>query len=699
MKKSRDNQKNVGARKGIDFGSPNPTLATPMKDITLCSPLGVQCLQSTSKKKSVSFGSWDVESDSCTKPTKLKKVPSTASEDSGISEVGSHPAQVPKSVKQRTSEWHKKFKIKDPAMRCAVVINHLMRVRKSPRTKKTFPIIAKQIPHFQSFIRSHVSSVSFVKQQRELHSDVRKVIASRAKGKMLAIREIRDKWVAQKFSLRYVARVTNTTFSHLQWLLNPPTINPRKITKDDRRVTIEYFTQNNITMQLPLKRHAHKYFFRTGFNAIHMKYAKDMKEKGFRVLSKSSVWRVLPKRFFKTVDKLPVQGCLCLKCENVRLLLLALKNAKVLGFSRRLRESTLKTVCSGKCSGDGDITNVNRQCLVRKCMKCLNKTKHVFDTANPDLDRSKRCAWHQWQSVFGPPNSEGVCKRIQCEKVLSTGTIGQLINLLTLQMGGMPLHLFDVQWQGDQFELAKETLKPGQVLTVMDFAKNFTLERQREVQFAFFCRQSVTLHPVVCYFLCPQGCGNVLCDEVMMITADRKHDAHAVEAFQNKAVEHLQKTYNFEVQKLITFTDNCSGQYKCHQAFAYLARSHLLIEKHYFGAGHGKGPGDASVGRFKRELDLAIRGKKADIQMVADVATYAEKHLTITTTKDMCSHRARHFYLIEEINRDFESTYGTVKGTRSFHSVKNTDRNAVSLVARVSSCFCRYITVLYCEFE
>ena len=224
----------------------------------------------------------------------------------------------------------------------------------------------------------------------------------------------------------------------------------------------------------------------------------------------------------------------------------------------------------------------------------------------------------------------------------------------------------------------------------MDFAKNFTVPRQREVQYAFFCRQSVTLHPVVCYFQCPQGCGNLLCDEVMMMSSDTKHDAHCVKAFQNQALVHLKNTYNFEPKKLIAFTDNCGYEYKCHQAFAYLARSHLRQEKHFFGAGHGKGPGDASVGRLKGELDLAIRGKKADIQGVADAVKYCQEHLTSAPLPpDMCAHRARHFYLVDKINRDFVSPYDTVPGTMSFHCVKNMEESSVSLVVRYSSCFCR----------
>jgi hypothetical protein len=683
--------KSVGARKEIMFGTPSSTQTlasfdSPAGDITLFSPSsGVKPLGiSGGKGRRVSFEKNLVVTQKPTsvcKPT-LKKVSSTSSDDSGIG--GEANEEVPKHYQKRHSEFYrKKFNFRTPALRCAVAIHNFLRVAKSPRTKATFPIIARKLPQFQKFIREEMSSRSIVKQQKELAADLRRIVAFRKDGKTKEIRAIRGNWLRNKMSLRFVSRVTDTTFSYLQWLVKPPSLNSRSFTELEKQHTVQYFAQNNITMQLPLKRHAHKFFFRTAFCQIYAKYAKAMKEQGLRVLSKSSVLRVLPRKHFKTVSKVPIQGCLCCKCENLRLILCALKFAKVKGFSRRIRESVMKVVCNGT----GCISNVKRDCLKRKCDQCRHKINEIFEQENHGLDKSARCAWHQWTSTYVELKN-GKRKRVSCVKVLSTGTIGQLINLASLQLEDMPLHLFDVQWQGDQFEIAKQTLKPGEVLTVMDFAKNFKLPRQGEVQYGFFCRESVTLHPVVCYFHCPK-CEELMVDEVMMFSNDTKHDAHAVEAFQNQALKHLKSKHDLVPTKLISFTDNCSGQYKCHQAFAYMSGHEIPQEKHYFGAGHGKGPGDASVGRAKKELDLAIRGGKAELHSAEDVAKHCQEHLEMPTSRELCAHRNRHFYFVDDIDRSYISPFGTVDGTMSFHSVKVDKNDPLKLCTRVSSCFCR----------
>jgi hypothetical protein len=673
VKKSREMSK---ARKEIFFGSP---LSTPNS-----SPASSTC--------TVTLHNDGVERREFCSPTnvpRMRKALSTTSHDSGISAFSEDrftDCALPKDFKKRTSELHKKFTFRKAPMRCAVAIHHLLRVKKSPRTKWAFPQIAAQIPGYQRFLSEAFSCHGFIQLQKKLNSDLRCIVALRKKGVFSKILKIVSEWKQKKLSIRFVSRVTDVTLSYLQWLVKLPcTTSSRKVRHIDRKRTIEFFGKTNVTMQLPLKRHAHKYFFRTALDPLYKIYKQNMRENGYRVLSKSAVLRVLPRKFFKTVDKVPIQGCLCMRCENFRLILCALMAACVKGFSRQITRSALLSVCNP--DGNSRISNVAAACLNRSCENCKLKVAEIFNDENPDLDMNKMCVWHQWQSDY-KFLSDGTQVRTKCRKVLQKGSVQQLINLAKLIMIDMPQHLFDVEWQADQFEKAKKALVEGEVLTVMDFAKNFNLPRQREVQYAFFCRESITLHPVVCYFLCPQGCGNVLCDEVMMFSSDTKHDSHAVNAFQNKAIEHLETTYNFKVKKLISFTDNCSGQYKCHQAFAYMTHCDVLVERHYFGPGHGKGPGDASVGRVKRELDLAIRGGQADIQSVPDLAKHCQRKLTTTVSNDFCAHRQRHFYLVNKIDRSFQSPYDTLTGTMSYHCIKATGTEGEVFV-RLSSCFCR----------
>ena len=47
------------------------------------------------------------------------------------------------------------------------------------------------------------------------------------------------------------------------------------------------------------------------------------------------------------------------------------------------------------------------------------------------------------------------------------------------------------------------------------------------------------LHPIVVYYPCPEKCGHLVRDEVMILSSDLKHDSFAVTSFIDKALVHL----------------------------------------------------------------------------------------------------------------------------------------------------------------
>ena len=82
-----------------------------------------------------------------------------------------------------------------------------------------------------------------------------------------------------------------------------------------------------------------------------------------------------------------------------------------------------------------------------------------------------------------------------------------------------------------------DNLKKGEVVFVIDFAKNYNHQETGEPQSAHWdCVQS-TMHPVVVKYKCK--CGKTMTDEIIHFTADLKHDAYAVEEFERKTTEHL----------------------------------------------------------------------------------------------------------------------------------------------------------------
>ena len=92
-----------------------------------------------------------------------------------------------------------------------------------------------------------------------------------------------------------------------------------------------------------------------------------------------------------------------------------------------------------------------------------------------------------------------------------------------------------------QFDECKKQLWEGDVMLVMDFSTNYSHHRQGEVHGGFWCRKQTTLHPIITYYPCPQKCDQLVCDEIMLVSSDVKHDSFAVDTYVDKALSHLKE--------------------------------------------------------------------------------------------------------------------------------------------------------------
>ena len=120
----------------------------------------------------------------------------------------------------------------------------------------------------------------------------------------------------------------------------------------------------------------------------------------------------------------------------------------------------------------------------------------------------------------------------------------------------MSLHLFHFHWQAMQFDECKKQLQEGDVMFIMDFSTNYSHHKQSEIHGAFWCRRQTTFHPIIKYYLCPQKCDHLVCDEILMVSKDVKHDSFAVDTFVDKALSHL-KEKGIPVKRIIMWSDNC----------------------------------------------------------------------------------------------------------------------------------------------
>ena len=341
------------------------------------------------------------------------------------------------------------------------------------------------------------------------------------------------------------------------------------------------------------------------------------------------------------------------------------------------------------------ITDFQTSCLFGYCGKCNADqliSSHI-DQCNPDLDPESPAIFRQWENVMAPTGEYDLktgrakLKKIDFTKVQHTTTVGDLMVMWLQCLNFMQTHLYHFQRQAKQFELCKETLVVGEVLMVLDFAMNMTHQPYNEPQTAMWYRKQSTIHPFVCYFVCPKCERHLVSHEIICISADNDHDPIAVKAYQVQAIKELQDRL-VPVLRIIQFTDNCCEQYKSFKTFSIQSDEKIKFERHYFGTQHGKGPADAAIGKMKRQVDDAVKTHRANIIKPVDLYLYCAENLSFETVSDGgCVTARRSFHYKHSIDRSVEIIAATYDGTQRLHSVYSTGVHN-EIIVRQTSCFC-----------
>lgn len=602
---------------------------------------------------------------------------------------------LPKSFAKRASEHLNKLGHKrNPIMRASIVTHEFLRIMKSPSTKGVLPQVVSAHSPFKNALNevSRVSVKVDSKVRARVNREMRDLVCHKCRKLYEQAKHVKSRWIREFGSLRKVARIIGMPHNSLLWYFKIPKGHSRKISAQQAKAVLEFYNREDISMVLPHKRYAKLIFLRSTFHEQYNKYVKHEQAAGRVPLSKTSVHRVLPKKRFRTVAKIPFLNCCCTVCTNFDLAVQSAVRAGVKGLSTSLTENAVASCCfeNPPREHNRDIYACPQLCRTRTCKQCTQRYSRMLTYANRNIDLSQGVEYWQWGNRY-KVNDQGKRVKAEFKRNLHSGTLADLLGLLKLQVHKLPQHLFWYTWQAEQLEFLKKDLDPGEVIFIVDFAKNITVERQHEASHGFYHRQSITLHPVIMYYLCPQQCGKVVHDEFMCISPDRVHDAHAVHAYTLKALEHL-RAQGTCVNKMYIFSDNCGSQYKSKLPFELLSTFDIPAEHHYFGAGHGKSAADGFVGRLKMWLDRQIRSMNRTIQDAIDLwvlaVNEASSKVRVRPDGDICVHHQKTHVYVGKVNRTYRGQAVTLKGTRKMHSIKTTGVQGW-LLCRDTSCFCR----------
>ena len=200
-----------------------------------------------------------------------------------------------------------------------------------------------------------------------------------------------------------------------------------------------------------------------------------------------------------------------------------------------------------------------------------------------------------------------------------------------------------------------------------DFAENYQFLIQDEIQSYHWSKEYCTLHPLVLYYLGPDG--SLQHESFCFISDDNTHDTSFVYKLQSMFINHL-KLNHPNINKLFYFSDGCGGQYKNYKNFMNLCMHEndfgICAEWVFFATSHGKSPCDGIGGAVKRHV--AKRSLQRPLK---------DQILNYKTMLELCESEitsVKFFGISKEnmvkVRADLENRYqngDTVPGTRASH--------------------------------
>jgi len=261
-------------------------------------------------------------------------------------------------------------------------------------------------------------------------------------------------------------------------------------------------------------------------------------------------------------------------------------------------------------------------------------------------------------------------------------------------------HVHLARWQDEKFRICRDTFPRGTILSIVDFAENYTLQPQNEIQSQYYHSEQVSLMVHITYRHGPNSSEEqreILKEYHFYISDDRCHDFHYVRHCFIMFYDHL-KGRNIQMDQHWIWSDGCAGQFKNARIFQWLCSLHKNYKVphmwNYFETGHGKGEHDGAGACVKtalrrEELKLSTISTIRNVQSIVRWCTSVMGEESAMRAE---STRKRHvdifFWEVVDIDRSHAWECKTVPGTRGFHSVRSSDNPVFEIWTRKLACFC-----------
>ena len=345
-----------------------------------------------------------------------------------------------------------------------------------------------------------------------------------------------------------------------------------------------------------------------------------------------------------------------------------------------------------------------RECLMGECDKC--GVEKLFKFCENELQGSGSALvdWRRFSLEETISKKGKSLKRLTL--VYKKTTSDEFIDYLKPKLDFFVKHNFVARWEDKQFRECLKSFPQDSVVSIVDFAENYTFEVQNEVQSMHWHSFQISILIHICFRHNPNATRYdedswILTEYHFYISDDPTHDTNMVQHCFKLHWQYMVER-GYAPKRHFVWSDGCAQQFKSSKPWYFVSKYPAITNGckmlwSFFGSAHGKGPHDgagAVVKRYIRNEQRNVAG--ARLTNAAEVVDFLRKHLAERPESSYHGIRKpmkRVFWHIEtkDVDRKCSGVQcDRVHGTMSIHSIYACNKNNLThLLLRNLACFCK----------
>ena len=449
-----------------------------------------------------------------------------------------------------------------------------------------------------------------------------------------------------------------------------------------KETVTDFFRRADNSVELPMKKKVYK----SGESRSILRFScKDLHQKfigEYNMPIGLSTFKRLRPRHVSLNTSTPLIQCVCIKCENMRLKLLALKQHSHKPYLHNIYTWNSASMCA-KLQVNGRMFN-DIECIRRECQNCglENLITEVKLDFHEEVDLNTK--WREWcRKTISKRACAKETKRYVCDE--KETSIGELIDCIEKDSVSFSMHLFNAEWQQMAYDYNLKKPSVDELVMLSDPSENRRNEHQSQPSSLHWSYTQTSICPIVAHYQCPEkDCTETVKHVVVCLSNDLKHDAYFVEHCEETAAQSISKEANIQFKFVSKWSDGAPGSYKSRFSY-YLASKDTRIRRNIFGAQHGKNLADGEGAVVKRVMDIAVKSGEVHIDSAEDAVAYLQhKYKSSENLHD--THKSRAVLFIENIPRPTYPALKPIPRIMETHTMLSTDRGQISV--RDRTCLC-----------